>query len=129
MRKRHVIPILALIDDTGELIEVGKDLKRAERQKLNDMIDVFWTRMYLPKGEYKLTDFEDYDYLIAMEQYNLRNIRREFGVELAERVTLLLDYTDKPGDIDDPWYTGNFEMTYREIMEGCTGFLKELNMI
>ena len=74
-------------------------------------------------------DFEDYDYLIAMEQYNLRNIRREFGVELAERVTLLLDYTDKPGDIDDPWYTGNFEMTYREIMEGCTGFLKELNMI
>ncbi|MDY4030084.1 MAG: hypothetical protein SOY69_02595 [Alloprevotella sp.] len=59
MRKRHVIPILALIDDTGELIEVGKDLKRAERQKLNDMIDVFWTRMYLPKCEYKLTDFED----------------------------------------------------------------------
>lgn len=74
-------------------------------------------------------DFEKYDYLIAMEQYNLRNIRREFGSELAGRVTLLLDYTDKPGDIDDPWYTGNFEITYREILEGCTGFLKQLNMI
>ena len=74
-------------------------------------------------------DFVDYDYLIAMEAYNLRNIRREFGAELADRVTLLLDYTDTPGDIDDPWYTGNFEITYREILEGCTGFLKQLNML
>lgn len=73
-------------------------------------------------------DFEEYDYLIAMEQYNLRNIRREFGNELAERVTLLLDYTDQPGDIDDPWYTGSFDVTYREILEGCTGFLKFLGM-
>lgn len=74
-------------------------------------------------------DFVEYDYLIAMEQYNLRNIRREFGSELADRMTLLLDYTDTPGDIDDPWYTGNFEITYREIVEGCTGFLKQLNML
>uniref|UniRef100_UPI0040561B87 low molecular weight protein-tyrosine-phosphatase n=1 Tax=Agathobacter sp. TaxID=2021311 RepID=UPI0040561B87 len=74
-------------------------------------------------------DFEDFDYLIAMEEYNLRNIRREFASELAGRVTLLLDYTSMPRDIDDPWYTGNFETTYCEIKEGCTGFLKYLNMI
>ena len=75
------------------------------------------------------SDFDEFDYLIAMEQYNLRNIRREFGSELAERVSLLLDYTDTPGDIDDPWYTGSFDITYREILEGCTGFLRSLNMI
>ena len=74
-------------------------------------------------------DFEDFDYLIAMEEYNLRNIRREFGANLTERVSLLLDYTDRPGDIDDPWYTGKFDLTYDEIELGCKGFLKSLGMI
>lgn len=71
-------------------------------------------------------DFEEFDYLIAMESFNLRNIRREFGKELTEQVNLLLDYTDRPGDIDDPWYTGAFELTYDEIVAGCQGFLQYL---
>lgn len=75
------------------------------------------------------SDFNDFDYLIAMEQYNIRNIRREFGTALAERVTLLLDYTDIPGDIDDPWYTGNFAQTYDEVLKGCEGFLRQLGML
>ena len=69
------------------------------------------------------SDFEEFDYLIAMEEYNLRNIRREFGAELAGKVKLLLDYTDSPGDIADPWYTGSFDVTYRDIVEGCKGLL------
>ena len=72
------------------------------------------------------SDFTDYDYLIAMEEYNLRNIRREFGDALAKQVSLLLDYTDTPGDIDDPWYTGNFGITYEEILRGCEGLLEYL---
>ena len=71
-------------------------------------------------------DFERFDYLVAMEEYNLRNIRREFGASLAGRVKRLLDYTDTPGDIDDPWYTGNFALTYEEIMTGCKGMLAKL---
>ena len=73
-------------------------------------------------------DFSEYDYLIAMEQYNLRNIRREFGEQLASQVSLLLDYTDTPGDIDDPWYSGGFDVTYREIEKGCKGFLSSLGI-
>lgn len=75
------------------------------------------------------SDFEEFDYLIAMEEYNLRNIKREFGEALAEKVTRLLDYTEQPGDIDDPWYTGKFELTYEEIEAGCLGFLKYCGMI
>ncbi len=71
-------------------------------------------------------DFEEFDYLIAMEQYNLRNIKREFGEALMQKVTLLLDYTNQPGDIADPWYTGSFDITYREIVAGCEGFLEML---
>lgn len=72
------------------------------------------------------SDFSEFDYLIAMEEYNLRNIRREFGAELSEQVKLLLDYTESPGDIADPWYTGSFDVTYREIVAGCEGFLERL---
>lgn len=72
------------------------------------------------------SDFEEFDYLIAMEQYNLRNIRREFGEELTSKVSLLLDYTDTPGDIDDPWYSGGFDVTYKEIVRGCKGLLEHL---
>lgn len=71
-------------------------------------------------------DFEEFDYLIAMEQYNIRNIRREFGEELTNKVSLLLDYTDNPEDIDDPWYSGGFDVTYKEIVYGCEGFLRDL---
>ena len=72
------------------------------------------------------SDFQDYDYLIAMENFNLRNIRREFGDALTKQVSLLLDYTDTPGDIDDPWYTGDFGVTYEEILKGCEGLLEYL---
>lgn len=72
------------------------------------------------------TDFAEFDYLIAMEQYNLRNIRREFGEELTNQVSLLLDFTDTPGDIDDPWYSGGFDVTYDEIVRGCEGLLSHL---
>lgn len=71
-------------------------------------------------------DFEEFDYLIAMEQYNIRNIRREFGEELTNKVSLLLDYTDTPGDIDDPWYSGGFDATYRDIVRGCEGLLRDM---
>lgn len=74
----------------------------------------------------KKADFEDFAYLIAMENYNLRNIRREFGDTLLQKVTLLLSYTDRPGDIDDPWYTRDFGAAYAQIKAGCEGFLQYL---
>jgi len=71
-------------------------------------------------------DFDTFDYLIAMEAYHLQSIRREFGEERAKLVTLLLDYTDEPGDIDDPWYTRKFDVAYREIERGCAGLLAHI---
>ena len=71
-------------------------------------------------------DYEAYDYLIAMESYNIRNMLRILGDDPEGKITRLLDYTDRPGDIDDPWYTGDFETAYRQIREGCEGFLSFL---
>lgn len=72
-------------------------------------------------------DYEKYDYILGMEERNIRNILRIVGKDPEHKVKLLLDYTDEPRGIADPWYTGDFESTYRDVVEGCEGFLKYLN--
>lgn len=69
------------------------------------------------------TDYRHYDYIIAMEQYNLRNMERFVHGDPDHKVHLLLDFTDRKGDIADPWYTGNFDETYDDVLEGCQGLL------
>ena len=71
-------------------------------------------------------DYRDYDYLIGMEQYNIRNMMRILGGDPEEKIYRLLDFTDHPGDIDDPWYTDDFDTAYSEILQGCQGLLKYL---
>lgn len=68
-------------------------------------------------------DYGKYDYILGMEGRNIRNILRIVGKDPEHKVKLLLDYSDHPRDIADPWYTGNFESTYRDVVEGCEGFL------
>ena len=72
-------------------------------------------------------DYDRWDLIIAMEQNNLRGIRRIVGEDTENKVKLLLDYTDCPGDIADPWYTGDFGGVYRQIVAGCEGLLKHLD--
>ena len=74
----------------------------------------------------KKSDYDKYHYLIGMEGVNRRNMLRILGSDPEHKVSLLLDYSDRPRDIADPWYTGNFELTYRDIVEGCEGFLEYL---
>ncbi len=75
----------------------------------------------------KKSDYTAYDYLICMDNNNLRNLKRIIGEDKDDKVSLLLDYTDRKGaSIADPWYTGNFDVTYDDIVEGCEGFLEYL---
>ena len=69
-------------------------------------------------------DLEYFDYIIAMEEYNIHNLQRVVGN--SNKYSLLLDYTNTPGDISDPWYSGDFETAYNEISEGCEGLLKNI---
>ncbi len=55
-------------------------------------------------------DYDEYDLLIGMDQANLRNMNRICGGDFAEKIHLLLDFTDRPGEVADPWYTGDFEL-------------------
>lgn len=68
-------------------------------------------------------DYHYYDYIVAMDQNNLRNLRRLLGDDSEGKISLLLDFTSRPGDVADPWYTGDFEITYRDVLDGCQKLL------
>ena len=72
-------------------------------------------------------DFDEYDYLLGMDSWNIRNMKRfARNAQDEEKIARLLDFSDHPRDIADPWYTGDFETTYRDIMEGLEGLLRHL---
>lgn len=72
------------------------------------------------------SDYEEFDLLIGMDGENLRNLRRFYGGDPDGKVHLLMDFTDRPGEVEDPWFTGDFEATCRDVSEGCTALLKFL---
>ena len=71
----------------------------------------------------RAADYEKYDYLIGMDSRNITNMLRTFGGDPDGKVCRLLDYTDPPRDIADPWYTGDFDSTYDDVCEGCVALL------
>ncbi len=71
-------------------------------------------------------DYQKFDLLIGMDQENLRNMRRVYGGDPENKIHLLRDYTDQPGDVADPWYTGDYETAWRVIENGCQRLLKQL---
>ncbi len=74
----------------------------------------------------KRSDYKEYDYIIGMDNWNHRNMIRIAGGDKENKISLLLDYTDHPRDVADPWYTGDFETTYADVVAGCRGFLEFL---
>lgn len=71
-------------------------------------------------------DYDKYDLLIGMDSANIRNMTRICGGDPAGKIHRLLDYTARPGDVADPWYTGDFSATWRDVAEGCRGLLKAI---
>ena len=71
-------------------------------------------------------DYDTFDYLIAMDRNNLRNMQRFVDNDPQGKVSLLLSHTSRPGDVADPWYTGDFTATWNDILLGCQALLREL---
>lgn len=71
-------------------------------------------------------DYASYDYLIGMDEANRRNMKRLFGGDPCGKISLLLDFTSSPRDVADPWYTGDFDATMRDVEVGCSALLKKI---
>ena len=71
-------------------------------------------------------DYANWDYLVGMDEANRRNITRMCGGDPNGKISLLLDHTSHPREVADPWYTGDFEQTWQDVLEGCTALLAEI---
>lgn len=103
--------------------EIGNDIHYGTRDKLIEMNIPFSRRA---ARQITKRDYSDYDYIIGMDEYNRTNIMRIVGDDSENKVSCLLDYSSNPRPIADPWYTGNFDVTYDDVVEGCTAFLQEV---
>ncbi len=74
----------------------------------------------------KKSDYDKYDYIIGMDSWNMRNMKRMLPEDKDNKLHLLLDFSANPRDIADPWYTGDFDTTYDDILEGCTALMNKI---
>ena len=71
-------------------------------------------------------DYDHWEYLVGMDVSNLRNMRRICDGDPEGKISLLLDWADRSGDVADPWYTGDFDATWRDVLAGCSGLLAHI---
>ena len=103
--------------------EIGNPVHRGTKQKLAQ-----YGISVAGKTARQMTkkDYEEFDYIIAMDSFNTRNIARIVD-DKDGKVSKLLNFAGESGDIADPWYTGNFDETYEDVLRGCKGLLKYLD--
>lgn len=103
--------------------EIGNPVHRGTRRKLAEYGISSDGKCAI---QFRRADYDSYDYIIAMDSNNVRNISRIIGHDSDGKISRLLDFTNRPGDIADPWYTGNFDLTYHDVMEGCESLLTQI---
>lgn len=103
--------------------EIGNPVYSPARQKLAEHGIGCGGKM---ARQLRRTDYGTYDFLVGMDDANLRSMRRICGSDPAGKISLLLDWTNRPGDVADPWYTGDFDATWRDVLEGCQGLLRHV---
>ena len=75
------------------------------------------------------SDYDKYDYLVCMDSANVRNTLRIVGDDTEKKVYKLLEFAGSCKDVADPWYTGDFDETYRDVLAGCKGLLRHIEKI
>lgn len=103
--------------------EIGNDIHYGTRQKLLEQHIPFSRRA---ARQITRADYDKYDWLVAMDDENIFYMKRCWNPDPEHKIVRLLSFAGKTRDIADPWYTGNFDQTYDDIMEGCTAFLNKL---
>ena len=103
-----------LIESRGVIADVGSDIHSGTKREL-DKHNIPYDRHVSTQLE--KNDYEKYDYFIGMDNYNVISMKKLFGTD--KKVYKLLDFTKKSKEIDDPWYTHNFNVTYDDVDKGC----------
>ena len=121
VRSRGLSDVLTAQSAATSTEEIGNDVHRGTKAIL--------TKYNIPFNRREATqltraDYDKYDLFVGMDSANIRNMHRIFGSDPEGKIVKLLDLADRGGDVADPWYTGNFEATYRDVTEGCEALIK-----
>lgn len=100
--------------------EIGNDIHYGTRRKLTEEGIPFSRRA---ARQITAADYDYYDYLIGMDDENLYYMNRRWNNDPDNKIRLLLEFAGRTAEVADPWYTGNFDRTYMDIMEGCLALL------
>ena len=121
VKKRGLDAVLSAKSSATSTEEIGNDVHRGTKAIL--------TKYNIPYNRREATqltrsDYGKYDLFVGMDGANICNMHRIFGSDPDGKILKILDLTDRGGDVADPWYTGNFEATYRDVTEGCEALIK-----
>lgn len=123
VRKQHLEDKFIIESAATSREEIGNDVHHGTKRKLAEVgVPVEHRRARQVTKE----DYKTYNYLLLMDEWNNRNLMRIIGSDTNNKVHGLLDFSKNPRDIADPWYTGNFDVTYDDVVEGCETFLEYL---
>ncbi|MBQ4236749.1 MAG: low molecular weight phosphotyrosine protein phosphatase [Treponema sp.] len=103
--------------------EIGNEIYPPAKRKLNEM-----NVPLIPHhaSQIKKSDYENFDLLIGMDDENIRNMKRIFGVDTEAKIHKIREFSGSHGDVADPWFTGNFDITYNQISTACHDLFKDL---
>ena len=123
VRKQHLEDKFIIESAATSREEIGNDVHHGTKRKLAEVgVPVERRKARQVTKE----DYKNYDYLLLMDEWNHRNLMRIIEIDTNNKVHGLLDFSKNPRDIADPWYTGNFDITYDDVVEGCETFLAYL---
>lgn len=123
VKQRHIDHLFEINSSATSREEIGNPPHHGTVNKLRQV-----GIPLIPHRAVQMTkaDYEKYDYLIGMDDWNIRNMLRIAGGDPDHKIRKLLSFAGSARDIADPWYTGNFDETYDDIIEGCEAFLRSL---
>lgn len=121
--KRGIANDFYIASAATSMEEIGNPVHHGTRSKLAQY-GISVAGKYAVRME--RSDYQKYDYIIGMDSWNYKNMLRIVGEDPQQKISLLLDYTDSPRDVADPWYTGDFDKTYEDVVEGCEGLLQHI---
>ncbi|WP_349673735.1 low molecular weight protein-tyrosine-phosphatase [Lacrimispora sp.] len=120
VEKKHLTTEFYITSAATSSEEIGNPVHHGTRNKLKELGISTAGKLAV---QLKKKDYGNYDYILGMEQRNITGIMRIVGSDQKGKVKRLLDYGLNPRDIADPWYTGDFDVTYNDVKEGCEALL------
>lgn len=121
VKKSHLENEIYITSRATSQTEYGNDMY-FQAKKVLDKYGIFYEKhCSMPL---KKEDYENYDYIVGMDNFNMEKMKQIFSKD--EKLYRIMDFTDTPKEVKDPWYTRNFEETYHDLEKGCSAFLKFL---